>query len=130
MMSNSNDKTSFPHELSFTNRQVANLRNVFTKNLSTNIKVSKGHLSKMIQSRGFLNPLLKTGLLLIKHVIKMFAKSFLMLLGLTAAAAAADTGIHNKILGSVDTTLIISNDDMENITKIVKSIKDSGFFFF
>ena len=40
MIINSNDKTSFPHELLLTNRQVANLRNVFANNLSTNIKVS------------------------------------------------------------------------------------------
>ena len=61
-------------------------------------------------------------------MIKTLAKSVLMLLGLTAAAWAADAGIHSKILESVNKTLIISNDNMENITKIVKSIKDSGFF--
>ena len=45
----------------------------------------------------------------------------------TAAASAADAGIHKKILGSANTTtLIISNDEMEDIMKIIKSLEDSG----
>ena len=84
----------------------------------------------MIQSGGFLGkllgPLLKTGLPLIKNVITPLAKSILIPLGLTAAAAAAvDAGIHKKILGSGNTTLTISNKDMEDLTKIVKSLEDS-----
>ena len=78
----------------------------------------------MIQSGGFLGrllgPLLKTGLPLIKNVIKLLAKSVLIPLGLAAAASAADAGIHEKIIGSGTTTLIISNDKMEYIMKIVK----------
>ena len=77
----------------------------------------------MIQSGGFLGrllgPLLKTGLPLIKNVIKPLAKSVLIPLGLTAAAAA-DAGIHKKILGSGTTTLIISNEEMNDIMKIVQ----------
>ena len=89
----------------------------------------------MIQSGGFLGrllgPLLKAGLPLIKNVIKPLAKSVLIPLGLTAAASAADAGIHKKILGSrhnypSSTTLIISNNEMEDIIKIVKSLEDSG----
>ena len=84
----------------------------------------------MIQSGGFLGkllgPLLKTGLPLIKSVIKPLAKSVLIPLGLTAAASAADAGIHKKILGSGNTTLIISNNEMEDLIKIVKSLEDSG----
>ena len=84
----------------------------------------------MIKSGGFLGrllgPLLKTGLPLIKNVIKPSAKCVLIPLGLTAAASAADAGIHKKILGSGNTTtLIISNDEIEDIIKIVKSLKDS-----
>ena len=113
-----------------TNRQVVNLRRAFAKHTSTNIKLSKTQLSKMIQSGGFLggllDPLLRTGLPLMKSVIKPLAKSVLVPLGLTAAASAADTGIHNKILGSGhNTTLIILNDEMEDISKIVKSLEDS-----
>ena len=84
----------------------------------------------MIQSRAFLGrllgPLLKTGLPITKDVIKLLAKSVLILLGLTAAASAADAGIHKKILGSGNTTLIISNDEIEDIIKIIKSLEGSG----
>ena len=73
-----------------------------------------------------LGPLLNTGLLLMKNVTKPLGKSVLIPLGLTAAASAADAGIHKKILGSGTTTLIISNNEMENIIKIVKSFQDSG----
>ena len=58
-----------------------------------------------------------------KNVIKPLAKSVLLALGLTAGA---DTRIHKKILGSRTTTLIIWNDEMEDIMKIVKSFNDSG----
>ena len=129
------NESNFPHKLLLTNRQVSNLRKAFANYLSADIKLSKTKLSKMIQSGGFLGrllgPLLKTGLPLIKNVIKPLAKSVLIPLGLTAAASAADAGIHKKILGSghnhpSSTTLIISNDKMEDIIKTVKSLEDSG----
>ena len=133
MIGNSDDNTSFPHELLLTNRQVANLRKAFTNHTSAYIKLSKTQLSKMIQSGGFLGrllgPLLRTGLLLMKSVIKPLANSVLVRLGLTAAASAADAGIHKKILGSghnKNTTLIISNDEMDGILKTAKSLEDSG----
>ena len=100
MVGNSNDNTNLPHELLLTNRQVTNIRKAFTKNTKTNIKLSKTQLSKMIQSGGFLGrllgPLLKTGLTLIKSVIKPLAKTVLLPLRLTAAASATDAGIHKK----------------------------------
>ena len=84
----------------------------------------------MIQSGIFLGRLLglllKTRLHLMKSVIKPLAKNVLIPLGLTATASATDAGIHKKILGSGTTTLIISNDEMENIIKIIKSLKDPG----
>ena len=70
----------------------------------------------MIQSGGFLSRLLKTGLPLIKNVIKRLAKRVLIPLGLTASASAADVGIHKKILGSGNTTLILSNNEKEDIS--------------
>ena len=135
MVGNSNDNTNFLHELLLTNRQVANIRKAFAKNTSTDIKLSKTQLSKMVQSGGFLGKLLgsllKTGLPLIKNVIKPLAKSVLIPLRLTAALSAADAGIHKKILGSGhnNTTLIISNDEMDAILKIVKSLENSGVLF-
>ena len=130
MIGDSNDKTNFPPELLLTNRQVSSIRKAFANNSSVDIKFSKTQLSKMIQSGGFLGkllgPLLKTGLPFMKSVITPLAKSVLIPLGLTAAAAA-DAGIHKKILGSGNNaTLIISNKDMDDLIKIVKSLEDSG----
>ena len=128
------DETNFPHKLLLTNRQLANLRKAFANHLSTDIKLSKTQLSKMIQAGGFLgrllDPLLNAGLPLIKSVIKPLAKRVLIPLGLTAGASAADAGIHKKILASGNnnyaTTLIMSNDEMKDIIKIVESLEDSG----
>ena len=98
MIGNSEDETNFPHKLLLTNIQVTNLRKAFANYLSADIKLSKTQLSKMIQSGGFLGkllgPLLRTGLPLMKNVIKPLGKSVLIPLGLTAAASAADAGIH------------------------------------
>ena len=146
MIGDSDDKINFPHELLLTNRPVVNLRKAFANYLSTDIKLSDTQISKMIQSAGFLRrllgPLIKTGLPLMKNVIKPLAKNVLIPLGLTAAASAADAGIDKKFLGSDrrhssshnrpsssashnNTILIISNDEMEDIIKIVKSLEDS-----
>ena len=95
---NSDDETNFSHTLLLTNRQNGNFRKTFANYLSTDIKLSKTQLSKMIQSGGFLGRLLsvliKTGLPSMKNVIQPLAKSILIPLGLTAAAAAADAGVH------------------------------------
>ena len=94
------NETNFPHKLLSTNRQVSNLRKALANKSSADIKLSKTQSSKMIQSGGFLSrlldPLLKTGLPLIKNKIKPLAKSILIPLGLTAAASAVDVGIHKK----------------------------------
>ena len=96
------NETNFPHKLLLTDRQVANIPKAFANHSSTDIKLSKTQLSKMIQSGGFLGrllgPLLKIGLLLIKNEIKPLAQSVLIPLGLTAVASAADAGIHKKNL--------------------------------
>ena len=127
------NESDFPHKLLLTNRQVANLCKAFAKYLSTDIKLSKPQSSKMIQTGGFLGrllgPLLKTGLSLIKNPIKPLAKSVLIPLGLIAVVSAADAKILKKILGSSHsntTTLIMSNNEIEHIIKIVKSLEDSG----
>ena len=100
-MFNEND---LPSESLLTTRQKTKLRNSFNNNMLTDLKFSKAQISKIIHSGGFLGrllgPLLKTGLPLTKNVIKPLAKNVLIPLGLTAAASAADAGIHKKILGS------------------------------
>ena len=79
--------------------KLKSLRKSFTNNSSTDIKLSKTQLLKMIQSGGFLSrllgPLVKTGLPLIKNVIKPLTINVLIPLALTAAA---DAGAHEKIL--------------------------------
>ena len=72
-------------KLLLTNRQVSNLRKAFANNSSTDIKLSKTQLSKMMQSGEFLGrllgPFLKTGLPLMKNMIKPLAKTVLLPLG-------------------------------------------------
>ena len=80
------------------------------------------------QSGGFLGrllgPLLKTGLSLIRNVLKPLAKSVLIPLGLTAASST-NAAIHKKMLGSSYTKLMILNEEINDIMKIVKSIEES-----
>ena len=133
IVGDSNDENNFLHKLSLTNSQVLKLRKAFTNNSPANIKLSKTQLHKIVQSGGLLGrllrPLLKPGLPLIGNVLKPLAKSDLVLipLGLTlAASATTDAGIHKKMFGSGFTTLIISNEEMNDIMKIVKSPDESG----
>ena len=124
------DGNDLSHELLLTTRQKTKLRNSLNNNTSTDLKFSKAQINKVIQSGGLLaillGPLIKTGLPLIKNVSKALAKSVLIPLGLTAAASAADAGIHKKMLGSRNTTLIISNEEMNEIMKIVQALEDSN----
>ena len=100
MIGNSNDEHSFPHKLLLTNTQVSRLHKTSANNSSTNIKLSKSHLYKLGQWRGFLvrllGPFLKTDLPLIKNILKPLAKSILIPLGSTAAATATDAAIQKK----------------------------------
>ena len=99
---------SLPHELLLTTRQTTKLRNAIENNMSTDIKLSKAQIPKIIQSGGFLGkilgPLLKIGLPLLKSVIKPLG-----LLGLIAGSSAIDAAFQKKIYGSGTTTLVISN---------------------
>ena len=112
---------NLPHELFLTTRQTTKLRNAIENNMLTDIKLSKPQISKIIQSGEFLGkilgPLLKTGLPLLKSIIKP-----LELLGLIAASSAIDAGIQKKIYGSGTTTLVISNEKMNDIMKIVQAV--------
>ena len=113
-------------ELSLTTRQKTKLRNAFNKNMSTDLKLSKAQISKIIQSAGFLGSLLsKLADPLMKVAIPL-AKNVLAPLGITAAASAIDAGIQKKIHGSGTTTLIISNEEMNDIMKIIQALEDSN----
>ena len=121
MVSNSNYNTNFPHELLLNNREVGNIRKAFANHSSIDIK-----LSKMVQSGGFLGNLLGKLAGPLMKVAMPLAKDVLAPLGLSAAMSAIDGGIKKKMLSSGTTTLIISNDEMGDILKIVKSLENSG----
>ena len=94
--------------------------------MSTEIKLSKAQISKIIQSGGFLGSLLsKLAGPLMKVAIPL-AKNVLAPLGITAAASAIDAGIQRKMHGSGTKTLIISNKKMNDITKIIQALEDSN----
>ena len=120
MVGSFNDKINLP-ELLLTNKQVANLLKTFVNSFSADIKLLKTQLSKMILSRGSfgrrLGLSLRTGLPLMKNLIKPLAKSVLIPLGFTTTLSAADAAMHKKKkLGSGNTTtLIISNDEMKTL---------------
>ena len=126
MVSNSNDNANFPHELLLTNRQVANIRKAFANHSSIDIKLSKTQLSKMIPSGGFLGHLLGKLAGPLMKVAMPLAKNVLAPLGLSAAMSAIHGSIKKKMLGAGTATLIISNDEMDDILKIVKSLENCG----
>ena len=74
----------------------------------------------------FLRPLMIAGLPLMSSVLTPLAKSILLPLGLSAEMSAVDASIQKKNYGSGTTTLIISNEEIEDIMKIVKSLEESG----
>ena len=98
MVGNSNDNTNFPHELLLTNRQVANICKAFAKNTSTDIKLSKTQLSKMIQSGGFLGNLLDKLAGPLMKVAMPLAKNVFAPLVLSAAMSEIDGSIKKRCL--------------------------------
>ena len=92
--------------------------------MSTDINLSKAQISKIIQSGGFLDSLLGKLAGLLTKVAVPLAKHVLASSGITAAASVIDAGIQKKI-GSGTTTLIISNEEMNDIMKIVKALENS-----
>ena len=91
--------------------------------MSTDLKISKAQISKIIQSGGFLGSLLSKLAGPLMKVAAPLAKNILASLGITAAASAIDAGIKKKH-GSGTTTLIISNKEMNDIMKIIQALED------
>ena len=89
-----------PHDLLLTTRQKTKLRNAFNNNMSTDLKLSKAQISKMLQSDGFLwSLLIRIASPLMKVAIPL-PKSVLSPLWIKAAASMIDAGIQKKIHGS------------------------------
>ena len=117
---------NLPHEFLLTTRQTTKLRNAIENNMSTDIKLSKAQISKIIQSGGFLGSLLSKIAGPLMKVAAPFAKNVLAPLGITVAASAIDAGIQKKRHGSGTTTLINPNEEMNDIMKIVQALEDSN----
>ena len=113
------NENNLPHELFSTRRQKTKLKNALENNVSTNIKLSKTQIAKIIQSGGFSGSL-------ISKLAGPSAKNILAPLGITAAASATDAKFQKKIHGSGITTLIISNEKMNHIMKVVRALEDSN----
>ena len=126
VVGDTDDENNFLHDLILTNTQLSRLPKAFAYGSSTNIKVPKTQSHKIGQTGGIFGwlfgTLLKTGLPLMKNVLKPLAKSVFIPLGLTAASPATDAAIDKKMFGSGNTTLIISNEEMNDIMKIVKTL--------
>ena len=119
------NKDERPHELLLTTRQNTKLRNAINNNLATDIKLSKAQIKKLIQSGGFLGMLLSKLASPLMKVAMPLAKNVLAPLGLTAAMSAIDGNIQKKIHGS-GVKLIIEQENMKDIMKIIKTLENSG----
>ena len=115
LINKSFNKNQLIHELYLTERQLNKLREKIENSMSTDIKVSKVHINKIIKEGGNLSRLLMSFLpKLIKPAISI-GKTILAPLGLRAAMSATDAAIQKKMYGSGNTTLIISNDDLNDL---------------
>ena len=119
-------RNDLPHELLPMTRQKTKLRNALNNNTSTNTKFSKAQVTKIIQSSGYLGSLLSKLAGPLMKVAVLSAKNILAPLGITAAVSAIDAGIQKKIHGSGTTTLIMSDEEMNDIIKIVQALEDSN----
>ena len=117
---------NLPHELLLTTIQKTKVRNAFNNNMSTDLKHSKAQISKIIQSGRFLGSLLSKIAGPLMKIAILLAKNISAPLGIAAAASAIDAGIQKKIHGSGNTTLIISNEEMNDIMKIIQVLESSN----
>ena len=106
-------------------RQNTKLRNGLNNNSATDTKLSKTQIKKIIQSGGFLGKLLSKLAGPLMKVALPLAKNVLAPLGLTAAMSSIDGSIQKKIHGS-GVKLIIEQEDMKDIMKIIKTLEKSG----
>ena len=119
------NKDELPHELLLTTRQSIKLRNVINNNMATDLKLSKAQIKKMIQSGGFLGKLLSKLAGPLMKVAMPLAKIVLTPLGLTDAMSAIDGGIKKTMRGD-GIKLVIEQEDMNDITKIIEALENSG----
>ena len=128
VVGHSNDENNFPHKLLLTNTQVSRLRKAFPNNSLANIELLKTRKSGEFVGR-LLGSLLKTGLPLIGNV------NTINTIRINRSSISNRCSYHKKMfrsdrrpsdLTSRNTTLIISNEEMNDIMKIIKSLEESG----
>ena len=119
------NKEDLPHELLLTTRQNTKLSNAINNNLATDIKLSKAQIKKLIQSGGFLGKLLSKLAGPLMKVAMPLAKNVLAPLGLTAAMSAIDGSIQKMMRGE-EIKLVIEQEDMNDIIKIIEALENSG----
>ena len=119
------NKNEHLHELLLTTRQNTKLRNAISNNLTTDIKLSKAQMKKIIQSGGFLGKLLSKLAGPLMKVALPLAKNVLGPLGVAASMSAIDGSVQKKIHGS-GIKLIIEQEDMKDIMKIIQALENSG----
>ena len=119
------NKDELPHELLLTTRQNTKLRNAINNNLAIDIKLSKVQIKKLIQSGGFLGKILSKLAVPSMKVALPLAKNALAPLGLTAAMSTTDGSIQKKIHG-LGVKLIIEEEDIKDIRKIIEALENSG----
>ena len=119
------NKADLLEELFLTQTQINKLREKVENNMLTDIKLSEAQINKLIKEGGFLGSILGNFLpKLIKPAISL-GKNILATLGLGAAMSATDAAIQKKMYGSRTKTVRFSNKDLDDMTKIVKALKDS-----
>ena len=108
-----------------TQTQINKLREKVENNISTDIKLSKAQINKLIKSGGALGSILARFLpKLIKPALSL-GKNILAPLGLSSAMSATDAAIQKKVHGYATKTVRFSNKDLDDMTKIVKALEDS-----
>ena len=116
--------------ITLTNNEIKGIEKVirFLENRRSLLKGTTGNIiSQERRILNYLGPLMRVGLPLMKNVLTTLAKSVLISLGFTAVASATNAAIQKKLcFGLVMTALIISNNEMDDIIKIVRSLEESG----
>ena len=118
------NKDELPHELL---RQSTKLRNAINNNMATDLKLSKAQIKKLIQSGGFLGKVLSKLAGPLMKVAMPLAKNVLAPSGLTAAMSAIDGSIPKKMRGE-GVKLVIEQEDMNDIMKIIEALENPGIW--
>ena len=93
--------------------------------MSTDMKLSKAQINKLIKEGGALETILPKFLPKLIKLALSLGKNILAYLRLSAAMSATDTAIQKKVHGYGTKTVKFSNKDLDDMTKIVKALEDS-----